>query len=283
MIDLDRNPIGIYEKAIPSYYTWEERLIAAKIAGYDYVEISIDESDERLNRLEWNSKQRKELADAIHRTGVRIPSMCLSGHRRYPLGSENDQIRNEALNIMKKAIQFASDVGINVIQIAGYDVFYEKSNEKTIQRFYEGLKKSIEWASKANIILAMEVMDYKFTGSVKKIMDYVKEFNSPYFQVYPDLGNISAWGNDIAKDLQCGDGHIVAVHAKDTLPGEFRRVDFGKGCVDFVEGFTQLNRMNYQGPILVEMWVDDSADFMQIITDARKWIINKMNKAGMKI
>ena len=51
MFSLDQCPIGIYEKALPKSLTWEEKLIAAKLAGYDYVEISIDESDERLQRL----------------------------------------------------------------------------------------------------------------------------------------------------------------------------------------------------------------------------------------
>lgn len=279
MIDLEKNPIGIYEKAIPSNFSWEERLIAAKIAGYDYVEISIDESDMRLNRLDWTMDKRKELVDAIHKTGVQIPSMCLSGHRRFPLGSEDKEVREKALEIMQKAIKFAVDVGIRVIQLAGYDVYYDKSNEKTIEFFRQGLKKSIEWASSANIILAMEVMDYEFMGSVEKIMKYVKEFNSPYFQVYPDLGNISAWGNNIAEDLEAGNGHIVAVHAKDTHPGEFRRIDFGTGCVDFVKGFKQLKKMNYKGPILIEMWTDDSEDWIEVITNAKKWIIGKMGEA----
>lgn len=283
MFDLDRNPIGIYEKALPSRYSWEEKLRAAKKAGYDYVEMSIDESDERLCRLDWTVNQRKEVIDAIHKTGIRIPTMCLSGHRRFPLGSEDDGIRQQALDIMKKAIELASDLGIRVIQLAGYDVYYDKSNAITVERFVDGLEQSIQWASHANVMLAMEVMDYEFMGSVEKIMHYVKKFNSPYFQIYPDLGNISAWGNTLSIDLASGHGHIVAVHAKDTMPGEFRRVDFGTGCVDFIEGFKQLNQMAYKGPILIEMWTDDAEDFMTIITKARKWIIDKMQQAGMVV
>lgn len=280
MAIINRNPIGIYEKALSSHLNWEERLIAAKLAGYDFVEISIDESDERLSRLDWTTERKKELIDIIHKTGISIPSMCLSGHRRYPLGSTNDEIREKALDIIKKAINFAVDTGIRIIQLAGYDVYYEESNDQTIQRFKEGLKIGIEWASNAGVILAMEVMDYEFMGSVKKIMKYVHEYNSPYFQIYPDMGNISAWGSDLAEDLFAGNGHIVAVHVKDTNPGEFRRIQFGTGCVDFVKGFKQLKIMNYKGPILIEMWTDDSEDALQIITNARKWIVEQMKKAG---
>ena len=44
--------LGIYEKAMPNEYTWRERLEAAKKGGFDFLEISVDESDARLARLE---------------------------------------------------------------------------------------------------------------------------------------------------------------------------------------------------------------------------------------
>ena len=37
--------LGLYEKAMPGTLTWKERLEAAKAAGYDYVEISIDATE----------------------------------------------------------------------------------------------------------------------------------------------------------------------------------------------------------------------------------------------
>ena len=88
-------PVGLYEKALPSSLSWEERLAAAGQAGYDFVEISIDESDERLARLDWPASERAELRRSIANTGVRIMTMCLSGHRKYPLGSHNPELRRQ--------------------------------------------------------------------------------------------------------------------------------------------------------------------------------------------
>ncbi len=76
--------------------------------------MSVDETDERLSRLDWSREQRLALVNAIVETGVRVPSMCLSAHRRFPLGSEDDAVRAQGLEIMRKAIQFAQDVGIRV-------------------------------------------------------------------------------------------------------------------------------------------------------------------------
>ncbi len=61
------------------------------------LELSIDESDERLARLDWTKAQRAEVRDASWQTGVRLHTLMLSGHRRYPLGSADPAIREKAL------------------------------------------------------------------------------------------------------------------------------------------------------------------------------------------
>ncbi|GHK86536.1 hypothetical protein ECZU17_24730 [Escherichia coli] len=60
-----------------------ERLQLAKTLGFDFVEMSVDETDDRLSRLDWSREQRLALVNAIVETGVRVPSMCLSAHRRF--------------------------------------------------------------------------------------------------------------------------------------------------------------------------------------------------------
>ncbi len=168
--------------------------------------------------LDWRRDQRLALVSAIAETGVRVPSMCLSAHRRFPLGSEDDAVRAEGLEIMRKAIRFAQDVGIRVIQLAGYDVYYQEANYETRRRFREGLKESVEMASRAQVTLAMEIMDYPLMNSISKALGYAHYLNNPWFQLYPDIGNLSAWDNDVQMELQAGIGHIVAVHVKDTRP-----------------------------------------------------------------
>ena len=78
--------IGLYEKATPKTLSWSERLQFVKDRGFDFIEMSIDETDERLARLEWDQEQRKEIVEAIYASGIKILSLCLSGHRRFPFG-----------------------------------------------------------------------------------------------------------------------------------------------------------------------------------------------------
>ena len=53
MRDLNKLNLGIYEKALPKDIGWIERIKLVKECGYDFFEISIDETDERLTRLDW--------------------------------------------------------------------------------------------------------------------------------------------------------------------------------------------------------------------------------------
>ncbi len=93
MYSLLKNPIGIYEKALPDSFTWEEKLTAAKNAGFDSLELSIDESDDRLARLDWADEEVEDLRRILRDTEMVIPTMCLSGHRRYRFGSKDPATR----------------------------------------------------------------------------------------------------------------------------------------------------------------------------------------------
>ena len=276
-------PLGIYEKALPAGEDWLPRLQLAAELGFDFVEMSLDESDVRLARLDWSREQRLALVNAIAQTGVRVPSMCLSAHRRFPLGSEDDAVRDQGLEIMRKAICLAQDVGIRVIQLAGYDVYYQTANNATRERFRDGLKQSVEMASRAQVTLAMEIMDYPLMNSISKALGYAHYLNNPWFQLYPDIGNLSAWDNDVQMELQAGSGHIVAVHVKDTQPGKFKNVPFGTGVVEFERCFATLKESGYCGPYLIEMWSETAADPIMKVKAARDWVKQRMANAGLAV
>ena len=121
-MDKNRYELGLYEKAMPGDLSWEEKLQLTKESGFDYLEMSVDESEEKLARLDWTEKERIQVIEAMIKTGVPIRSMCLSGHRRYPLGSRREEEQRRSLEIMEKAIDLACDLGIRIIQLAGYDV-----------------------------------------------------------------------------------------------------------------------------------------------------------------
>ena len=282
-----RNPLGIYEKALPKGLSWMTRLSLAQALGFDFVEMSIDETDERLARLDWSAAERALLRAAIAETGVTVPSMCLSGHRRFPFGSRDPDIRAKAREIMRKAIDLSVSVGLRTIQLSGYDVYYEPGDDGTRQRFVEGLRWAVDEAARSQVMLAVEIMDTPFINSITAWLEYAKLIESPFFCVYPDLGNLSAWNADPQAELRKGIAKIVAIHLKDTLrvtadfAGQFRDVPFGTGCVDFPACFRTLAELRYRGPFLIEMWTEKAADPLVEIAHARRWLLEQMRLGGL--
>ena len=276
------NPIGIYEKALPRHFTWAQRLDAARDAGFDFVEMSVDETDERLARLDMPREERLELVKTIMDSGLRIPSLCLSGHRRFPFGSRDPALREKARELMRKGVDLALDLGIRTIQLAGYDVYYEPNDKETEQRFLEGMDWAATLAAGRQVMLAMEIMDTEFMNSISKWKWWDAQIRSPWFTVYPDVGNLTGWNNDVPKELEIGFADIAAIHLKETrrvrgdFPGQFRDMRFGEGEVAFDEVFRTLSRLGYRGAFVLEMWTEKADEPLEEIKQALAWIRERM-------
>lgn len=281
-----RYALGLYEKAMPGTMTIGEKLECAKECGYDYVELSVDETDEKLARLDWTKEERLALIKEMYRVGLPLRSMCLSGHRKYPFGAKDPEVRKRGMEIMEKAIDLADDLGIRTIQLAGYDAYYEKDQwEGSRQAFLENLTKATEMAAAKGISMGFETMETPFMNTVWKSMFYVNHIDNPWLGVYPDCGNLTnaavADGSSVTDDLYSGRGHVIAMHLKATKPGLFRDMVFDDPTshVDFEADIARawslgvrryVTEMWYLGS---EKWKDDihtANRIMRAILDRQK-------------
>ncbi|MCO6540832.1 MAG: L-ribulose-5-phosphate 3-epimerase [Lactobacillus sp.] len=283
------NALGIYEKALPPKLNWEQKFNLVHDLGFNFLEFSIDESDERLQRLDWSKTQRSEFRQAMWKTNSRINTLMLSGHRRFPLGSADEHVREQSLEIMQKAIDLAVDLGIRNIQLAGYDVYYESKTVQSHELFLENLQKCVDMAAKKLVMLSIETMDDPFLNSLTKISQVKTQIKSPWLQGYPDLGNISAWPeNDVIVDLENNVDNIAAIHLKDTkkvtptFKGQFKEVPFGEGDVDFLGCLKALVRLGYSGSYTVEMWTESAADPTTEIKQAKLFFDQLFKQVGIR-
>ncbi|MGF1723508.1 L-ribulose-5-phosphate 3-epimerase [Photobacterium nomapromontoriensis] len=283
-----RHRIGLYEKALPSYIDLKQKLAMTKDLGFDFIELSIDESDERRARLDWDDDTVYQLRRWCEQFQLPIQSICLSVHRRFPFGSRNSAIRDQAKIHMEKAIALAYKLGVRTIQLAGYDVYYESSDAETHQRFIDGMKWSASLAERAGIMLAVEIMDTDYLNSLSKFAALNREVDSPFFNAYPDVGNISAWNNDVAAELRTSQQSIVQIHLKDTRSvtdesdGQFRDLIIGEGDVDFDTIFSTLKAIQCSVPLVVEMWANDD-NWRENIVTAQQRLNASCERAGVDL
>lgn len=279
-MDKNRYELGLYEKAMPGDLSWEEKLQLTKESGFDYLEMSVDESEEKLARLDWTEKERIQVIEAMIKTGVPIRSMCLSGHRRYPLGSRREEEQRRSLEIMEKAIDLACDLGIRIIQLAGYDVYYEAGDDTTRKNFEKNLKISVEMAARKGVVLGFETMETPFMDTVEKAMKYVRQIDNAYLGIYPDIGNLKnaslLYGNSVRDDLKKGQGHIFAAHLKETVPGKYREIPFGSGHTEFKENIQSLYEMGVYR-FVGEFWYTGNPGWKEDLRQACQFLRDKLD------
>jgi L-ribulose-5-phosphate 3-epimerase len=224
--------------------------------------------------LDWGTSQRAELRRAIANSGVTIMTMVLSSHRKYPLGSHSSEIRQQGEQILHKAIEFAGDIGLRVVQVMAYDVFYETSDDETQANFMKGLELSTFWAAQAGVMLGLENLDTPFVDSIAKGLAVTSRINSPWLYLYPDIGNLAAAGYYPPDEVSLAKGQLLGLHVKDALPRVIRGVPFGKGIVPFRETFRALAETGFWGIIGVEMWgnMHLGQDPIACVANARRFV-----------
>lgn len=275
--------LGLYEKALPEDLDWEEKLALTRKSGFDWLELSIDESDKKLSRLD-SKETIREIRTAISNTGVPIKTMCLSGHRRFPFGSHSAEIRENSMRIMHKALEVSCSLGIRLIQLAGYDVYYEESDAESRNLFLSGIEKAAALAAEHGVCMGFETMETPFMDTVEKGMRVVSKINSPYLGMYPDIGNLKnasiLYGGNVVSDLSCGEGRIFAAHMKETRPGIYRDMFFG--CGGHTEYLPCAKELLRQGVRMFtgEFWYHGEENYIERLEAASAFLRASISQAA---
>jgi predicted hexulose-6-phosphate isomerase len=268
---------------MPESLELPEKLKETGAAGYDYLELSIDETDEKQSRLDWGASEIKKLRSFMEESGIFIKSICLSAHRRFPLGDPDPEIRRRSMLIMEQAVALAVRLGTRIIQIAGYDIYYGPSTSETQKLFAENLEHSVLIAAKEGITLAFETMETPFINTVTKAASWVRKCLSPYLQIYPDTGNITnavlEYGGKIGDDMEGGAGYLVALHLKESKPGIYREVPYGQGHVNFSEFIQTAWRLGVR-LYVAEFWYSAASDsWRDTLRRNNRFLRNFLDKA----
>ncbi len=267
--------IGIYEKAFPENLSMEDMLKIAEQSGYDYFELSIDRTEQRINRLYTDSFKNAAM-DAVKNQKLQIHSICLSALSTFTLGSRDAEEVKKGLDIFYQTVQFAVQIGVRIIQIPACDVRKgEYSDAETDLRFRKNLQRITEYASCFGVLVGLENMETEYMDSVQKCMRLIEEINSPYFQLYADAGNITSAmlsaGKDLICDMNYGAGHYIAFHIKETRPGKYGGLFYGEGHVDIKKTVGQAWKLGVR-QFVMEYWYTGNKNWMNDLLKARELI-----------
>lgn len=275
--------LGIYEKALRWTGDWDALFADVRAGGFSFVDLSVDETPQRKARLQWSVEDRRKVREAAARSGVQIGGICLSVHRAVGPGSADPAVRAEADRIFAAGIELCYDLGAPLLQVAGYYAYYEEQDPQQRRRYVGSLRRAVPIAARAGVLLGIENVDGSDVTSIHRGMNIVREIDSPWLQMYPDIGNIAEQQLDEIEELRSGQGHMLAIHLKDVRVGEPRRVPMGEGIADFPKAFAELARQGWSGRMMIEMWNDDAPDSVEQCVRARRIIEGWLTEAGIEI
>ena len=274
--------IGLYEKAMRNTLTWKEKLQCAKECGYDYLEISIDATEEKINRIYMDTEEKREIMEAIFDTGIPIGSMSVSALTKYALGDPDQAVRDRGMEIAEKSIQLSSALGVRTVMIPGYDIYYGESTIETKRYFLENIRKIAEIAEREGILVGFETMENNFMNTTGKAVQYVNMVDSAYLKIYPDAGNITnaavANRHDVCEDLSLGKGKLIALHLKETKPDVYREVPFLTGHVEFERIINTAWKLGVRRYV-TELWDVGQPQWKEDICFANRSIKRLLNAA----
>ena len=248
------NKLGIYEKALPSDISWEERFKIAKDNNFDFIELSVDIN--RLDKLDYTDKQINELLLLSNKYQMPFITLTLSANRYYPIGDK--ELREKGIELIKKAIILSHKLNIKIIQLTAYDVYQKESTNETKQLYKDAIIDILKFNEDYKIILAIEVLeDVDHFNTSNKLVKFIKEINNPYLKEYGDTGNLIYNGYSPLIDLKDGIDEMVCIHIKDAVYHNEHNIEYGKGEVNFKEVFDYLKEKDYQGYLVSECWYEE--------------------------
>lgn len=214
---------------------------------------------------------------------MRLGGLCLSVHRAVGPGSADPAVQAQAAEIFRDAIWLCHDLGIPVLQVAGYYAYYEYPDDGQRERYVATLRAAVPHAARAGVLLGLENVDGDDVTSITRAVEICDEIGSPWLQTYPDIGNLAEQQLDTVAELRAGQGRMLALHVKDVRVGEPRRVPLGEGIAEIPAAFAELARQGWSGRLMVEMWNDDAPDSTATCARARRLVEQWLHEAGLEV
>ncbi|MGO4372371.1 sugar phosphate isomerase/epimerase family protein [Paenibacillus sp. 2TAB19] len=251
---------GINIWSFPSGMSIEESIVLAKDAGFDGIELSLNETGAlSLESTEAEVRAIRRFADD---TGIALSSLASGLYWDYPPTSERPEIRGKAIDIAKKQLEFAAVLGVDTILIVpgavGVD-FIPNAEVVPYDRAYdnalEGFTKLAKTAEAVNVSIGIENVWNKFLLSPLEMRGFIDTIGSPFVGSYFDVGNVVYSGYP-EHWISILNKRIKKVHFKDyrrQAGGLHGFVDLLAGDVDYPVVVAALESIGYDDYVIAEM------------------------------
>ena len=233
---------------LPDKLSLDDRFKLARDCGFEGVEAP----------PLYDPKETEAMRSAAENAGVEIHSVIFGGWGK-PLSSADPQAAAEGVELVRKGLQGAKEMGAGVLLLVPAVVKPDVRYVEAYERSQKNIKTLIPTAEKLGVIIAVENVWNSFLLSPLEFARYVDEFKSPYVQAYFDVGNVvGAFGfpQDWIRTLG---KRIKKIHLKDFKLDGRQWVNLRDGDVNWPEVRKALGEVGYKGFMTCELAGGDEA------------------------
>lgn len=220
---------------------WENEFYSAQRLKLDEIEFIFD-YENYINNPLWTEDGIKKIKQIEDKTNIQINVICFDYFMRRPFykvnAKEQNFVRNENTQIMKKVLSAMEQLKINLLEIPLVDSSSLRTElEKNI--FFEWMMQIVENSDK-NIYFALET-----DLNCDDFVEYLNRFSNLRVGANYDSGNSSGLGYDAYKEVTTLKNYILNVHIKDRIL-HGTTVKLGTGSADFDALFRGLYEIGYK-------------------------------------
>jgi L-ribulose-5-phosphate 3-epimerase len=230
-------------------------------AGFDGIELGMRETGELS--VTSTDEQIAAIRTMAADFGLEISGLVAPGmYGRFPFTSANPQLQQKALDLAKRHLATAAQLGVKAVLMltgpVGPSVGPDKEEiryDQAYERAVIGFGKVGEVAAQYGVMVGIENVWNNFLTSPLDIMHLIDEVNNPYVGSYFDVGNVLIYGFP-EQWIRILGKRITRIHVKDfkraigTINGF---VDLLEGDVDWPAVINALREIGYDDYLTAEM------------------------------
>jgi hexulose-6-phosphate isomerase len=203
---------AINQWAFPSNMGALDAIAKVKEIGFEGFEVCVGEGGP--TPLDATEDEIAAIRRNAELNGIALHSVGCGLGWKYPLGSPDPKVREQALDINKRALRAAAWLGAEALLVVPASVAPDTPYDVAYTQALEGVRKLVPEAERLKVSIALENVWNKFLLSPLETRDFIDACESEYVGAYFDIGNIVLYGYPEQWISILGE-RIKAVHMKD--------------------------------------------------------------------
>jgi L-ribulose-5-phosphate 3-epimerase len=244
---------GINLWCFPAEWPFEEKIKVAKQAGFQGIELNVEQ--EGYLTLEATHQHLRDIKSLVEQYHMEITSISSNLFWQFSLTSNDRDVRQKAIDVIKTMADFASFVSVSTILVVPGLVTEEVSYDVAYDRSKQAIQEAADYVRTKDVTIAIENVWNKFLLSPLEMKKFIEEINHSHVGVYFDVGNILNIGFPEQWIQILGD-KIKRIHVKDFKAEVGNYNGFTtllQGDVNWISVMTALKKVNYDGFITAEI------------------------------